>query len=252
MYLIETAQPLGTIIFFVLGLLFGSFATMASHRIPLNEELVFTPSHCPRCNHKLGLIDLFPVFSWLFNKGRCHYCKSNVHWRYPAIELLMASLFISLYWKTGFSIETVSLCLMTVFVIISLVMLLEKQQISNLMIFSLLITALLYNYSIDASYSNYYLYAISLCIISLSLLHFITKNKNVKTVTTPEVLKVFITVVFFIHPINLISFILLAIIMFLTAFLLLKKNKKKELQNFNCNGSTRIITVTHFTCMINN
>jgi leader peptidase (prepilin peptidase)/N-methyltransferase len=228
MYLIETAQPLGTIIFFVLGLLFGSFATMASHRIPLNEELVFTPSHCPRCNHKLGLIDLFPVFSWLFNKGRCHYCKSNVHWRYPAIELLMASLFISLYWKTGFSIETVSLCLMTVFVIISLVMLLEKQQISNLMIFSLLITALLYNYSIDASYSNYYLYAISLCIISLSLLHFITKNKNVKTVTTPEVLKVFITVVFFIHPINLISFILLAIIMFLTAFLLLKKNKKKN------------------------
>ncbi|PIR39114.1 MAG: hypothetical protein COV35_04430 [Alphaproteobacteria bacterium CG11_big_fil_rev_8_21_14_0_20_39_49] len=154
MEIIDNRQ-LGTAFAFIFGLLFGSFATMASHRIPLGEELIFTPSHCPKCNHKLGIVDLLPVFSWLFNKGKCHYCRSKVHWRYPAIELVMGSLFAAFYWKSGFTTQTLSLTLMTVCIVISLVILLEKKQISNQVLGCMIPAAILYKYSVVSDIAGY-------------------------------------------------------------------------------------------------
>lgn len=48
---------------------------------------------CPDCRHELAARDLVPVFSWLVLKGKCRYCRKNIHWQYPAVELLTAILF---------------------------------------------------------------------------------------------------------------------------------------------------------------
>ena len=47
------------IIFFILGLVFGSFYNVVGLRLCKKESLVFPSSHCPKCNH---IIDGNPKF----------------------------------------------------------------------------------------------------------------------------------------------------------------------------------------------
>jgi prepilin signal peptidase PulO-like enzyme (type II secretory pathway) len=60
-------------------------------------------SQCVNCEHTLAAKDLVPVFSWLSLKGKCRYCKKPISYHYPAVELLMASLFVISYsfWPYG-------------------------------------------------------------------------------------------------------------------------------------------------------
>lgn len=87
----------------LVGLCVGSYITMASYRLPLELETVVTPSFCPSCNHKLGMKDLFPVFSWLKNMGRCGYCAAPISVRYPIAELVTAAIFLWIYSVYGIS-----------------------------------------------------------------------------------------------------------------------------------------------------
>jgi prepilin signal peptidase PulO-like enzyme (type II secretory pathway) len=50
-------------------------------------------SMCPKCRHQLSAVDLIPVISWLWLKGRCRYCGKPISVHYPAVELLTAVVF---------------------------------------------------------------------------------------------------------------------------------------------------------------
>jgi leader peptidase (prepilin peptidase)/N-methyltransferase len=120
-------SPLGLLIFTIFGLLFGSFATMASYRIPRGENLAIKPSNCPKCKHRLGFFDLFPLFSWVFSGGKCRYCKAKISWRYPLIELSMAVLFATIYLIIGVNLEALVMLVLLVCMVIAIVILLEKK-----------------------------------------------------------------------------------------------------------------------------
>ncbi|MGQ9753667.1 MAG: prepilin peptidase [Thermaceae bacterium] len=79
---------------FLLGLLVGSFLNVVIHRLPKGESVVFPPSHCPSCGHRLGPKDLVPIFSYLALKGRCRYCKAPIPVRYPLVEALTGGSFL--------------------------------------------------------------------------------------------------------------------------------------------------------------
>ncbi len=89
------------IVFLILGLLVGSFLNVVIYRLPEGESIVKPPSHCPSCNVRLKPIDLIPVFSWLFLKGRCRYCKVAISPRYALIELLTGVSFLISYLYAG-------------------------------------------------------------------------------------------------------------------------------------------------------
>jgi leader peptidase (prepilin peptidase)/N-methyltransferase len=89
----------------IFGLLAGSFLNVCIYRIPRGESIVWPSSHCTSCGSNLKPIDLVPVFSFLFLKGRCRYCKEKISIRYPLIELLTSGIFISLFLKFGISLE---------------------------------------------------------------------------------------------------------------------------------------------------
>lgn len=74
----------------IFGLFIGSFLNVCIYRIPLNESIVTTPSHCTSCSHKLAWYDLFPLFSYLFLGGKCRYCKTHISAQYPLVEALNA------------------------------------------------------------------------------------------------------------------------------------------------------------------
>jgi len=77
----------------LLGLAVGSFLNVVIHRLPKGESIVFPPSRCPACGHRLAPWDLVPVLSYLALKGRCRYCNDPISPRYPLVEALTGLLF---------------------------------------------------------------------------------------------------------------------------------------------------------------
>lgn len=93
--------------FILLGLVFGSFLGVISHRLPLGESFAKGRSRCPRCKAKISWYDNIPLLSYLFLKGKCRSCKKKISIRYPLIELLTALLFwiffrFSFFWSCHF------------------------------------------------------------------------------------------------------------------------------------------------------
>ena len=82
------------ILIFFIGIYFGSFFTLAVYRIPKGENITYKHSYCPNCNHKLGLLDLVPIFSYIFLGGKCRYCKEKIRVRYLLLELLTGIVFV--------------------------------------------------------------------------------------------------------------------------------------------------------------
>lgn len=89
----------------ILGLFIGSFLNVVGLRIPRGESIITPPSHCPSCDHRLGIVDLIPVLSYVFLRGRCRYCGVRISPIYALIELLTAGLFVYAYLNLGLQLE---------------------------------------------------------------------------------------------------------------------------------------------------
>ncbi|MCZ8536171.1 prepilin peptidase [Paenisporosarcina quisquiliarum] len=96
-----------TTLFFIYGLIFGSFFNVVGLRVPKNESIVSPPSHCTICDRRLTIKDLVPIFSYVFLKGKCRGCGTKISWIYPVMELLTGILFAFAFYKLGFSMELV-------------------------------------------------------------------------------------------------------------------------------------------------
>lgn len=90
----------------ILGAVFGSFINCMAWRMVHKENVLKGRSHCTCCDHPLGAVDLIPVFSYIFLKGRCRYCNQKISMRYMITELFSAFMFVSLVWKYDISFLT--------------------------------------------------------------------------------------------------------------------------------------------------
>ncbi len=79
------------------GLLIGSAINAIVWRLYAGKSWTRGRSMCPDCKHVLATKDLVPVFSWLFLKGQCRYCRKKIHWQYPVVEIVTAALFVVSY-----------------------------------------------------------------------------------------------------------------------------------------------------------
>lgn len=93
---------MGQVLFFVFVVV-GSFLNVCIYRIPCHESIAYPPSHCPECGHQLGALELIPVLSWLWLRGRCKHCGVAISWRYPLVELLTAGMLTLVYLQFGWS-----------------------------------------------------------------------------------------------------------------------------------------------------
>lgn len=82
---------------FITGLVIGSFLNVVIYRLPTGKSIIYPPSHCPNCGHKLSMLELIPVLSYIFLRGKCKNCKADISIRYPIIELLTGIIFIINY-----------------------------------------------------------------------------------------------------------------------------------------------------------
>ncbi len=71
----------------VIGLVVGCFLGLASVRWPEGEDVVRVRSHCRSCSRVLSWLDLLPVASYVWTRGRCRTCAAAIPIRYPLMEL---------------------------------------------------------------------------------------------------------------------------------------------------------------------
>lgn len=108
------------IIFFILGLFFGSFYTVIGLRLPRHENFITNRSYCDTCHHELSFLDMIPILSFLFLRGRCRYCKAKIQDLSTFMELFTGVLFALSYYVFGFSFQLwIALGIVSMLIIIS-------------------------------------------------------------------------------------------------------------------------------------
>lgn len=106
---------------FIYGLFIGSFLNVVIDRVPKGQSILFPPSHCPHCRHRLAWYDLLPVVSFILLNGKCRYCKTKISLYYPLLELLTGEIFLLVYLfssHAGFLYTLYVLVMASVFIVI--------------------------------------------------------------------------------------------------------------------------------------
>jgi leader peptidase (prepilin peptidase)/N-methyltransferase len=67
--------------------------------IKVHQSLAYPPSHCDDCQRRLGLLDLIPIFSYLWLRGRCRYCKARIPVRVLLVEVITGLIFFLASWR---------------------------------------------------------------------------------------------------------------------------------------------------------
>ncbi len=83
----------------VFGANIGSFLNVCIYRIPLDQSVVAPRSHCMMCGTLIPWYHNLPVLSYFILRGKCATCKAPFSFRYAAIELLTAFLFIMVCYR---------------------------------------------------------------------------------------------------------------------------------------------------------
>ena len=83
---------------FVLGGVVGSFLNVVIYRLPLDLSINEPKrSFCPACKKQIPWHQNLPLFSWLVLRAKCAHCGSRIAFRYFAVELLTALLFLAVW-----------------------------------------------------------------------------------------------------------------------------------------------------------
>jgi leader peptidase (prepilin peptidase)/N-methyltransferase len=152
----------------LVGLAFGSFLNVVIHRLPrimeddwrdqcaelrgepIPERAPFSlakpRSRCPACGHTITPLENIPLLSWVFLRGKCSACGAPISARYPAVELLAASLSVAAALHFGASWETVG-ALILLYALIALAFIdFDTQYLPDSITLPLLWAGLLFNF----------------------------------------------------------------------------------------------------------
>lgn len=82
---------------FSLGASIGSFLNVCFFRMPINQSILYPPSHCNNCGWKLNILQNIPLLSYLFTRGRCAKCHESFSPIYLINEFIMGLGFLLIY-----------------------------------------------------------------------------------------------------------------------------------------------------------
>ena len=137
-----------------IGLSVGSFLNVVAYRFPLmmerdwklecheflelpapefddklaNLNLATPASACPNCGHQLHFWENIPVISYLFLKGKCSSCATQISIQYPLVELITGVASLAVAFTFGVTLQTVAALFFT-WLLIALTLIDLKKQL---------------------------------------------------------------------------------------------------------------------------
>lgn len=158
---------------FYFGAILGSFLNVVSLRYG-KEDFISRRSRCLNCNKELGVSNLFPLFSFIFQFGKCTFCKRKISFRYFLVEFLVGLLFLFSYIQfVNFSFSFV-LFLWVLFSLMTIVFLYDLDNkiipdIFSLLLFIISFTSLFFNFQNNGFYLPSILEILSGFVVALPL-----------------------------------------------------------------------------------
>ncbi|MDR2078034.1 MAG: prepilin peptidase [Rickettsiales bacterium] len=139
---------MGAILLFLLYLCFGaaagSFITILTHRLPIEEDIFLKNSYCPECGNNLRVRSLIPMLSFIFQRGKCLECGKKISFRYFALELINTAVYALLLLFLGFYVKTIYLSVFFSLLLSIVVVDLETYEIPVVLQMLLYVFALLH------------------------------------------------------------------------------------------------------------
>lgn len=89
----------------LVGACVGSFLNVCVYRWPAELSVLRPRSRCPRCETPIKWYDNIPVLSYLILRGRCRKCGEPISAQYPAIELIVALIWLGAVVRLGVNVE---------------------------------------------------------------------------------------------------------------------------------------------------
>ena len=106
------------VLFFLFGIVIGSFLNVCITRIPEEVSIVTPGSRCPGCLAPIKPYDNVPVFAWLWLRGKCRHCGMPISAMYPLVELATGLLFVACFLEFGITQTTVKWLFFTCLIIV--------------------------------------------------------------------------------------------------------------------------------------
>jgi len=226
-------------IIFCLGITFGSFFTLAVHRIPLKQDITHERSYCPKCNHKLAFGDLIPVLSYIRLGGKCRYCKEKIRSRYFLLEIFSGIVFVLFALSIHLDLFHVSvdalayfvfgtLYIATLFIIAGIDKEYRKVEMSVLLVQFLTVSLyMMYLYIVEKDMTNIYRYVIYLVVMAILLwVHTMYLRKKLKNAYPVDILLLVCTMAIFCYEYQTIVTIILTLLLIACRLLVQKVIRK--------------------------
>ena len=135
------------ILIILIGLIFGSFANVCIHRLPLDLDIIKGRSHCPKCKKKIIWYDNIPLLSSLILNFKCRTCKKKISKQYFIVELLTGLGFIFFYKTLGLSFDFILICIIFLILLIIFFIDLKHYIIPDSLNFSLILIGIIKNFT---------------------------------------------------------------------------------------------------------
>lgn len=229
------------IAFYIIGIVLGSFFTLATYRIPLKQDILYTRSYCPKCNNKLKAWDLIPILSYIFLKGKCRYCHEKISPRYIIIEFfsgLFYLLFVLSLKIDIFNIDVLKIVellygtlIISSFFIIGGIAKETGKLFKGTIIFGLIISSIymIYLYILGNNIYRYIIYLVA--IIMLLILQKLIKTDKYKKVCDIMIMLIFSVIVT--NEIIFIASTVFALSIYLILYLITKRKNTNYIFYFS-------------------
>jgi len=127
-------------------LILGSFANVCIYRLPLERQIIFGPSFCPKCKKKIIWHDNIPLISFILLGGKCRKCKKEISIKYLLVELISGISFVYLFLNYNNYFEVIFLQILIIIFLIVFFIDLKHFIIPDVLNFTLIGLAIVKNF----------------------------------------------------------------------------------------------------------
>ncbi len=133
------------------GFAVGNYACSLVHRLPRGKLMLDKTPYCGNCGTLLKTADLFPVFSAMWLRHKCRYCKQPFPVSHTWTELCVGLLFVLAFFQHGYGEAFVLISIIGVFLITLAAIDANENMIMGKILVPLMVAGMVYRVLVDAS-----------------------------------------------------------------------------------------------------